>query len=73
MKKGALDANVSYIIEGDINISGESALTLRNVTVNGNVTVSEDSRDIIIYRCNVSVDIICAATDAVIIPIQSEY
>ena len=66
LRAGGLDASASYIIDGDVNFSGEYALTLKNVTVNGSVTVSADCEDIIIQDCSVFGDIVCSATGAVI-------
>ncbi len=66
LKSGALDASASYVVDGDINVSGERALTLKDLTVTGSVTLSADCEDIIIYRCNISGNITCSATNAVI-------
>ncbi len=66
LKNGALDPDASYIVDGDVNLSGEYALTLKDLTVNGSVTVCGNSEDIIIYRCNISGDLVCSAMCAVI-------
>ena len=66
LKSNSLDPSATYLIDGDLNLSGECALTLKNLTVIGSVTVSADCRDIIIYRCDIANDIICSSTDAVI-------
>ena len=66
IKSGTIDGSVSYVIDGDVSLSGEHALTLKNLTVNGSVAISSDCEDIIIYRCSVSGNIICSASNAVI-------
>ena len=66
LKKGALDTSASYVVDGDISVSGEGKLTIKNVTVKGSVNMSADCEDIIIYQCHVTGDITCAATNAVI-------
>ena len=48
LKSGAVDGSVSYAIDGDVSLSGEHAITLKGVAVNGNVTVLSDCEDIII-------------------------
>ena len=65
-KSDTLDSSVSYVIEGDLELSGEYAVTLKNATINGSVFVAEDCEDVIIYRCNISGDVICSATSAII-------
>ena len=66
LKKGALDASASYVVDGDISVSSEGMLTIKNVTVKGSVNMSADCEDIIIYQCHVTGEITCAATNAVI-------
>ena len=71
LKANTIDRSVSYVISGDVNLSGEYALTLKNVTVTGSVTVSADCGDIIIYQCHVTGNVTCAATNAVIKEIRA--
>ena len=73
IKSGTIDGSVSYVIDGDVSLSGEHALTLKNITVNGNVTVLSDCEDVIIYRCAVSGGIVCSATNAVIKESRADY
>lgn len=66
LKANSLDKTATYVIDGDVILSGEYALTLKNATVKGSVTVGADCEDIIIYQCYVIGDITCSATNAVI-------
>ena len=66
LKSDTLDRSVSYVIEGDVALSGEYAVTLKGVTVKGSVSISADCEDIIIYQCSVSGNITCFSKNAVI-------
>ena len=66
LSSNELDKTAEYTVNGNIELSGKYAVTLKNVTVNGSVTVAADCEDVIIYKCQILGDIICSATNAVI-------
>ena len=66
LSSNELDKTAEYTVKGNIELSGKHSVTLKNVTVNGSVTVGADCEDVIIYKCQILGDITCAATNAVI-------
>lgn len=59
-------SDVLYVIDGNVDIVGEKAITLKGLKINGSVSISADCEDIIISHCDISGNIVCSANGAVI-------
>ncbi len=62
----------SYIIEGDVTVSGEGCRVLLGLTISGSVNISAGASDAAIVKCMISGGIISAASSVVIRDCQAE-